>query len=286
MTKLLARSDGLDSPSSIGVFLIWQQPHPIFYAELLHRLHPGRETLERHRELVFGTAEFMASFPAWDDATGRYVLGPPLIPAQESYSDIRQQVVNPTFELAYWRWRLEQAQQWRVQLGLPRDADWDGVLRGLAQPTVRDGIYPAIEVEPFTVYQDHPSMLGAFGMLPATYGIDPNVMRPTLLSVRTQWDWASTWGWDFPLIAMSAARLDDPDAAIDALLIDTPKNQYLANGHNYQRADLPLYLPGNGGLLYAAAMMAAGWDGASARPAPGFPNVGWSVRFEGLAPAP
>lgn len=279
--------DGLDSPSSIGVFLIWQQPHPIFYAELLRRLRPSRETLERYRELVFETAEFMASFPVRDDATGRYVLGPPLIPAQESYSDTRQQVENPTFELAYWRWGLEQAQQWRVRLGLPRDAKWDDVLRGLALPTLRNGIYPAIAVEPFTVYQDHPSMLGAFGMLPATYGIDPNAMRATLLSVRTQWDWGSTWGWDYPLIAMSAARLDEPDAAIDALLVDTPKNQYLANGHNYQRADLPLYLPGNGGLLYASAMMAAGWDGAStSRQAPGFPSVGWSVHSEGLAPAP
>jgi hypothetical protein len=33
-------------------------------------------------------------------------------------------------------------------------------------------------------------------------------------------------------------------------------------------------------------MMAAGWDGAPARPAPGFPDVGrWTVRWEGLKPA-
>ena len=46
------------------------------------------------------------------------------------------------------------------------------------------------------------------------------------------------------------------------------------------------YLPGNGGLLYAVAMMAAGWDGAPENPAPGFPNNGsWTVRWEGLKPA-
>src|SRR5438046_7490751 len=35
-------------------------------------------------------------------------------------------------------------------------------------------------------------------------------------------------------------------------------NRYLPNGHNWQRANLPCYLPGNGGLLYAVAMMAGG----------------------------
>ena len=27
--------DGRESPSGVGVFLIWQQPHPIYYAELV-----------------------------------------------------------------------------------------------------------------------------------------------------------------------------------------------------------------------------------------------------------
>jgi protein-glucosylgalactosylhydroxylysine glucosidase len=39
--------------------------------------------------------------------------------------------------------------------------------------------------------------------------------------------------------------------------------------------------------LYAVALMAAGWDGAPSRPAPGFPADGrWSVRSEGLVRAP
>ncbi|GHT68349.1 hypothetical protein AGMMS50239_33240 [Bacteroidia bacterium] len=47
------------------------------------------------------------------------------------------------------------------------------------------------------------------------------------------------------------------------------------------------YFPTNGGILYAVALMAAGWDGAPDYPAPGFPNDGsWVVRFERLAPAP
>ena len=70
------------------------------------------------------------------------------------------------------------------------------------------------------------------------------------------------------------------------LLRDTPKNRYLPNGHNYQEERLPAYLPGNGGVLAAAALMAAGWDGADAsRPAPGFP-ADWNVRIEGLQSSP
>ena len=33
--------DGRESPSNVGVFLIWQQPHPIYYAELCYRARPG-----------------------------------------------------------------------------------------------------------------------------------------------------------------------------------------------------------------------------------------------------
>jgi hypothetical protein len=82
--------------------------------------------------------------------------------------------------------------------------------------------------------------------------------------------------------AMTAARLGKQKEAIDWLLHPTHLNNYSPNGF----CD-GWYLPGNGGLLWAAAMMAAGWDGAFPRHAPGFPDDGqWSVRWEGLKPAP
>jgi hypothetical protein len=96
--------EGRESPSDIGPFLIWQQPHPIYYAELLYRARPTHETLEKYRELVFETAEFMASYAYWDSTTRRYVLGPPLVPAHEIYE---RQVINPTFELAHWQWAFQ-----------------------------------------------------------------------------------------------------------------------------------------------------------------------------------
>ncbi len=89
------------------------------------------------------------------------------------------------------------------------------------------------------------------------------------------------------MIAMTAARLGEPNLAIDALLMDTPKNTYLPNGHNYQTESLPIYLPGNGGLLTAVAMMAAGWDGCPDEHAPGFPHNGqWTVKYQNLKKMP
>ena len=112
-------------------------------------------------------------------------------------------------------------------------------------------------------------------------------MSATVEKVMQSWDLQSTWGWDYPLIAMTAARVGRPEIAVQALLLDVPKNRYLNNGHNYQDNRLPVYLPGNGGLLTAVAMMAAGWEGSPPVEAPGFPKDGnWIVRYEGLHPFP
>jgi hypothetical protein len=97
-------------------------------------------------------------------------------------------------------------------------------------------------------------------------------MRRTLHKVFAEWQWADTWGWDFPMVAMTAASLGERQLAIDALMMDTPKNTWLPNGHNWQRANLPLYLPGNGGLLLAIAHMAR---------LAAFPES-WNARWEGL----
>jgi hypothetical protein len=280
---------GTESPSTVGPFLVWQQPHPIHFAELVHREKPGRATLGRFREVVHETAEFMASFARWDAAAGRFALGPPLQGAQEIFP--KETTSNTAFELAYWRWGLEAAQRWRERLGLAREPRWQHVLDHLSPLPVRDGRYLFAETAPdsFTdprFARDHPSVLGALGLLPGD-GVDRETMQRTLDWVWESWSWADTWGWDYPLVAMSAARLGQPARAVDALLLDTPKNRWRANGHNHQRPGLTIYLPGNGGLLAAVAMMAAGWDGAPEDHAPGFPADGsWQVRWEGLRRMP
>jgi len=113
------------------------------------------------------------------------------------------------------------------------------------------------------------------------------MMNATFYYVMKNWQWDETWGWDFPLTAMCATRLGRPEDAVEALLMDVRTNTFLPNGHNYQDERLRLYLPGNGGLLTAVAMMCAGYDG-SVRANPGFPVNGgqWNVRWEGLDKMP
>ena len=150
---------------------------------------------------------------------------------------------------------------------------------------MREGLYLAHENCPQTYSErnyDHPSMFGALGVLPGD-GVDRETMRHTLHKTIKEWQWDQTWGWDYPLTALTAARLGESRIAIDALLMTTEKNRYLPNGHNWQRQNLPCYLPGNGGLLYAIAIMAAGWRDGPRTHAPGFPQDGsWAVRWENL----
>jgi hypothetical protein len=247
--------DGRESPSNVGPWLIWQQPHPIAIAELLYQAKPTRATLERYAPIVFESAEFMASFAKYEEQKGRYVLGPPLIPAQENHPP--RETWNPTFELEYWADALETAQIWRRRLKLKEDDKWERVRTKLSRLPVQDGVYLAHENCPQTFAQrnrDHPSMLMAMGYLPGKLA-DAQTMRRTYQKVLESWKFSDTWGWDYGMMAMTAARLGDRKLAMEALLMDTPKNRWLPNGHTWQRENLPVYLPSNGALLSAVAMM-------------------------------
>ncbi|HTX64781.1 MAG TPA: hypothetical protein VMD31_03345 [Opitutaceae bacterium] len=290
--------EGRESPGG-NPLIVWNQPHPIYLAELLYRNEPTTATLAQYRDVVFETADCLASMLHFDAARGEYVLGPPLWIVQEIYDPATSQ--NPTFELAYWRFALGVAQQWRERLGLPREPQWDDILQKLAPLPVKDGRYVALESHPDTwenlaSRHDHPEMLMALGVLPGT-GVDRTTMGRTLDAVLQSWDWQTKiWGWDYPMIAMTAARLGRPNDALDILLRDGPNNHYLPNGQCPQRGEgtatavapgahryeIAAYLPANGALLSAVALMVAGWDGCTEQ-FPGFPHDGsWTIRAEGL----
>ncbi len=284
--------------------IVWNQPHLIYLCELLYRSHPTPELLAKYRNLVIETADCLASMLHFDEKRGEYVLGPPLWIAQEIYDPATSR--NPSFELAYWRWALGVAQQWRERVGLPREAKWDHIRAHLAPLPEKDGKYVALESHPDTwdnvaSRHDHPEMLMALGFLPGE-GVDRATMARTLDAVLSTWDWETKiWGWDYPMIAMTAARLGRPDVAVEILLRDGPNNIYRPNGHCPQRSDaatvpdtqpgtrkreIAAYLPANGAFLSAVALMVAGWDGAP-RPTPGFPTDGsWVIKSEGLKPLP
>ncbi|TWI67435.1 hypothetical protein IP91_01548 [Pseudoduganella lurida] len=324
--------DGVDSPSKVSPFIMWQQPHPIYMSELLYRAaaqkRDGARVLHAYGELVEECASLLASYPHVDAASGKYRLGPPIIPVQENFA--HRSTFDPAFEVAYYRWGIETAQAWRERAGKARRADWDAVLARWPDLPQRDGLYLPVRSEPdfwdraagacranaleeHCQNRDHPSFLMPLGWLPGR-DVDKAVMRRTFDRMRRDWDLRQTWGWDYPMMAMTAARLRAPEEAVDWLFFDAKNNQFGSSGMTprvhldahaaafvptatgagaqagvgpdgpgYQRA-AETYFPSNGGLLLAVALMAGGWDGERGR-APGFPKRGWQVRAEGLAPS-
>ena len=261
--------------------LLWKQPHPIFFAELEYRLSPTRATLDKWADIIEGTAEYIADYPTQDAKTGRYSLAYVMPPSEQGITR------DSVFDLAYWRWALDKAQEWRQRRGLARNPHWDEVRQNLAHLPVVDGVFvhSAEWTDTYTNpkrAREHPDPVGVLGLLPPIEGVDAETARRTVAKVWTTWNWNSCWGWDFTWLAMAAARTGQPQLAVEALLSDNSKNSYSVEGLNGG-----WYLPGNGGLLYAVAMMAAGWDGAPDKHAPGFPDDGsWVVRWEGLKKAP
>ena len=258
-----------EAPSKTGSYLIWQQPHLIYLAELLRR---AGTDIGRFRPLIEETAEFMLDFARQSTRQGAatYALRG-CIPAQETLS--AETTVDPPFELAYWQWALKVAGR---HMQMDTLAHKGGLYLAAADAT---DTYTNIKY-----ISDHPAVLGAYGILPDTGLFDKAVMQKTLDWIWDGWNWDKTWGWDYPMVAMCAARLGDRQKAVDALLMPKRTNTYLVSGHNYQDQRLRIYLPGNGGLLTAVALMCAGWDGCKEKN-PGFPE-GWDVQWEGIKALP
>jgi len=276
---------GRNTPSSVAVLLLWQQPHPIMLAEMCRLACPSDDILREYRDIVVQTAEFMKSFIHWEESTGCYNVGPPYIPVQERHDP--RKVLNAAFELEYFRWALRKADDWLRLLGeIDKDKSvYSEAAEKLALPSHKDGVYLAHENCPDTFtklpfYTDHPSMLGMYGVLDSDK-VDKKIMSATLDKVLEVWDKKTFYGWDFPVMAMTACRLGRCADAVDLLLMDSPKNTWMENGHNRMTGDdaLPLYLPGNGGLLLAVAMMAAGYGDKKGS---SFPD-GFKVKAEGIS---
>ena len=274
-------------PCEPHAMLCWQQPHPIWFAEAEYRMKPTRETLEKWADVVVNTADYMTDYVFWDEDNGRYVIGPPVIPVSENTK--MTETMNPVFELGYWRFGLRVALDWADRLGLPakRVKAWRDVLDNLSDLPVEDGCYKTHEWmrDMWKDYNfEHPALTGVYGWLPGD-GVDIETFRKTFYKVLESWQMDRIWGWDYPMLAMAAARLGDPQKAVD--LLCTTAHKFAFDVHGFADMYPYPYFPTNGGLLTAIAMMCAGWDGipayGSSGDAPGFPKDGsWVVRHEGF----
>lgn len=292
---------GRSAPGEINSLLIWQQPHPMYFAEVEYRSFPNDTTLAAWDEILTATADFMVSYAWLNGTTGVYDLGPPMYPASENTNP--NATVNPAFELAYWRFGLDVAVRWRQRQKREVPARWTEVRDNLAPLPVADEAYAVYEGIPgmwkdAATVQDHPAMSAIYGLLPPPDGsgssssssgssnesppppLNLTIVRNTADKIRDLWDLGDCWGWDFPMLAMNRLRLGDVDEAIAYLL--HPLFGFDEAGYPVGGSRVPTpYFPGSSAFLIAMASMAGGWDG---EPGPHFPR-GWVVKVEGFVPA-
>ncbi|PWY80445.1 lipo protein [Aspergillus sclerotioniger CBS 115572] len=291
---------GRSAPGEINALLIWQQPHVFYFAETEYQtIHSARgntdDVLARWDYILTESAEFMASFAFWNASTNVYDLGPPMYPVSENTPP--NSTRNPTFELAYWHFGLDVAISWKARLGQEAPSSWNHVKSNLASlPTVRTIDKSGDEVLTYTLYEgipkmwtdpetvtDHPAPTGIYGLLSLSSVVNETIVAATAAKVASVWNFTDCWSWDFPMLAMNAARLGDVEAAI----------QYLVHSNfEFDDVGMPVgtkaptpYFPGSAALLLAVAMMTGGWDVARNTShqavAPGFPSQ-WEVRAEGF----
>lgn len=285
--KMVAET-GIDSPSPIATLLVWQQPHIIYMLELTYCGNPKSEFLQKYYDIVEQTAEFMVDFAVYNEKENYYELLSPLIPAQETHKP--EITKNPTYEVEYWVFTLNIAISWAKRLNKEYNQLWDRVANHMVPSPIEKERYLAHSncIETYEKFnKDHPSMLCAYGVINSGR-MNGEAMMNSLIKTMECWNYPSLWGWDFAVMSMTAVRLKNPELALELLLKESEKNCYVKSGNNKQisRKDLPLYLPGNGSLLLAAALMTAGYEGCQEE-VPGFPKNGmWKVKYEGIHPFP
>jgi hypothetical protein len=272
-----------DAPGEINSLLIWQQPHPMYFAETEYRRSESKSVLQRWDEVLTATADFMASFAWWNETTKVYDLGPPLYPVSENTDP--KVTVNPAFELAYWRFGFDIAIRWKERQGKEIPKNWLHVRDNLAPLPVADGAFEVYEGIPGmwtnnATTMDHPAMTGIYGLLPPPLSgpeLNLTIVKNTAERVLKLWDLDQSFGWDFPMLAMNDLRLGNVDLAVDYLLHPTFKFDDAGYPMGGTRVPTP-YFPSSSSFLLAVAMMAGGWDGSEGMH---FPE-GWTAVAEGF----
>ena len=110
------------------------------------------------------------------------------IPAQETLR--AAETINPPFELSYWHFAMQTAQQWRERMGQQRSLEWDEMIDKLSPlASNNEGLYLAAETaidtyKDIRYTSDHMAVLGAVGILPMNKLIREDYMKNTL-----HWIW-------------------------------------------------------------------------------------------------
>lgn len=197
---------GRSAPGEINNLLIWEQPHPIIFATYERRATTPntaqeRAVLDKWRDVIRETADWMAVFAFWNTSTNVYDIGPPMYVVSEDTSP--NITMNPAFELAYWRLGLRIATEWMQALGENESVwgTWEDVRGKLAPLPIENGTYAVYEGIPENFWtdpdftNDHPAMTGLYGWLPPTPGLDINIVNATTHKVWANWNISNCWGY-------------------------------------------------------------------------------------------
>jgi hypothetical protein len=272
---------GRSAPGEINSLLIWQQPHPMYFAEMEYRSFPTEATLRKWDDILVGVADFMASYAFWNTSTSRYDLGPPIYPVSENTNP--NATINPTFELAYWRFGLDIASKWQARQNKTAPESWTHVHDNLAPFPIDEGAYVTYEGIPnmwrnSNYTEDHPGLLGIKGWLPPDSRFNESIFNNTIAKVHETWNFPFSYGWDFPLLAITEARRGDAERAVAQLLDVNNAFDEVGMPEGGTRVPTP-YFPSAAGLLLAVGMMCGGWDGFEGSV---WPET-WEVECEGFA---
>ncbi|KAK7744698.1 hypothetical protein SLS62_010117 [Diatrype stigma] len=219
--KMTELNTGVSSPGGINGFLLWQQPHPMYLAELAYQASPTTATLERWDQILTATADYMASYAWKNETTGKYDLGPPAYGVTENTPPTESR--NLAYEVAYWRYALDVARSWKQRLDQRVPEAWTTVASHLAQPPrADDGLYAVYDGLSSSWWSD-PELAGdprslvmLQGILPDTAAavVDPEVARRTADMVWEVWGDADIRGWGRPVLAINAARIGNAARAV------------------------------------------------------------------------
>ncbi|KAJ4293501.1 hypothetical protein N0V90_008784 [Kalmusia sp. IMI 367209] len=259
---------GINSPGDINALLLWQQPHPMYLAQLAYQASPTRKTLERWDHVLTETANFMASYAGLNTSTGQYDLGPPTYGVTENTPP--NSTRNLAYEIAYWRYGLDIAQEWKRKLGQRSPAKWTQVASNLAPPPQIDGLYAVYDGLNSSWWNDTKltgdprSLIMLQGILPDTPAVDPAIALATANKVWEVWTDDKIRGWGRPVLAINSARTGNASRAM-----------YHLTAYDYWKFDdagfairggdggtPPPFMPGNAGFLYAIAYLVKGWEGS------------------------
>ncbi|KAK6955877.1 hypothetical protein Daesc_003522 [Daldinia eschscholtzii] len=216
--KMTEINTGVSSPGGINGLLLWQQPHSMYLAELTYQASPRRATLKRWDSIISAAADYMASYAWKNESSGRYDLGPPSYGVTENTPPA--ETLNLAYEIAYWRYGLDVAREWKRRLGQRIPEKWTTVAENLAYPPQVDGLYAVYEGLNSSWWEnpklngDPRSLIMLQGILPDTPAVDPDVALKTADKIKEVWTDDKIRGWGRPVLAINSARIGNPERAI------------------------------------------------------------------------